>query len=530
MEAGENWCKIGINLGKILLKQKNSIYMEKLIAICAFILLLLPYSSICLPEIPKNNIDIAMEYKKLKNESWSKNLQEKSKKISVSSFSPGSYAKAKLNEPVSPVIMENDAIVGILLDASWRNLEPQEGVYNWDLLDKRIEEAVAYGKKISLNVMAGGVNTPQWLFDNYDIQTFTFIDTNKYHKSYLQNVTIPVFWDPIFLEKKMDFIKALGKRYSNNSNIVAVMVSFANAMTNDWNIPHFIGKIAGREINQVRDWLNMGYTYEKMLYAGMLTIDTWAESFPNQCLKLPIGITHEELDGSKTKLAEDIVKYAYENYPDRFFIQVNALCPMLPTANNVTNAQPGEPFYLLKLLAEHSPQIGLQMLAAASNGYKDGFRLNGGEFGFPREVLLGAVEVGLSYNPCYIEYWKEDAVNRRLLPVMKYATNAMKNGIAAYINKPRGLCIFDKQIFPANIAIVVGKVNVEARVYSKNMIDRVEFYVNDELKFIDNGEPYQWLWNEKTIGWHEIKVIIYGMEGNETEDEISVIIFHLGRK
>ena len=96
------------------------------------------------------------------------------RKVSISILAPGSYAKAKLNEPIPSAILENDAIIGILLDASWKSLEPEEGVYNWDELDKRIEEAVAYGKKISLNVMAGGINTPQWLY-NYDIQTYTFI-------------------------------------------------------------------------------------------------------------------------------------------------------------------------------------------------------------------------------------------------------------------------------------------------------------------------------------------------------------------
>jgi len=199
---------------------------------------------------------------------------------------------------------------------------------------------------------------------------------------------------------------------------------------------------------------------------------------------------------------------------------------MLPTANNVTNAMPGELFYLLKLLAEHSPQIGLQMLAAASNWYKDGFRLNGGEFGFPRDILLNAINVGLSYNPCYIEYWKEDAINRRLLPVIKYATNAMKNGIAIYIDKPRGLCIFDKQIFPTKIAIVIGKVNVEVSVYSKNMIDRVEFYVDDEIKFIDDTPPYKWQWNEFSMGKHEIKVVAYDNEGNNASDKVEVIMFN----
>lgn len=467
-------------------------------------------------------------YPDLKNETKINSLEHKEyfrrveiKQISSEKdiFPKGSYVKAKIGRSIPTSLLENDGITGFLLDVSWNKLEPEEGVYNWESLDARINEATSHGKYIFLNIMAGGVNTPNWVINKSE--TYTFIDTNRYHRSYLENITIPVFWNETFLNAKKEFIQTLGERYSNNPYIVAVTVSFANAMTNDWFIPHFIGTIKGREINQVEDWLKVGYTHEKMLNAGIETIDTWANAFPYQILKLPLGLTHEDLDGSKTRLAEDICEYAYRTYPDRFYIQINALCPNIPSPDELSNIVEGEPLYLLRILLEHTPNIGLQLLAAASNGYKDDCRLNNGEYPcYPSMVLLETLERGLMYNPSYIEYWEEDGENNQLEDLIGYATDAMRDNLAVYIKKPIGLCIFDQQFFPMETPIIVGYVTIGPSIYPSS-VDRVEFYVDDTLLYTDYEKPYQWKLEVKP-GLHKLSVRVYDND-KVSEAEIDVL-------
>ncbi|HEC89444.1 MAG TPA: hypothetical protein ENI44_02545, partial [Thermoplasmatales archaeon] len=99
-------------------------------------------------------------------------------------FPKGSYVKAKIEGSIPTSLLENDGITGFLLDVSWNKLEPEEGVYNWESLDARINEATSHGKYIFLNIMAGGVNTPNGVINKSE--TYTFIDTNRYHKSYLE--------------------------------------------------------------------------------------------------------------------------------------------------------------------------------------------------------------------------------------------------------------------------------------------------------------------------------------------------------
>jgi hypothetical protein len=234
---------------------------------------------------------------------------------------------------------------------------------------------------------------------------------------------MPVFWDPIFLEKKKNFIWVAGERYAANDSILGVMVSFCNPILGDWWVPHEVGYFCGQDSNKVQDWLNAGYTTEKMLNAGKETIDAWATAFPNKMLKLPVSVTHRNLDGNATNLAELIMNYAYSQYPDRFFAQSNGLSTKIPYSNDpeIINASIGTRNYLYKLLLDHSPKIGLQMLDSVTDWDENNCRVNGGESPCPPyDVFLEAINIGLSYNPHFIEYSHTDAENPNLQPILDY--------------------------------------------------------------------------------------------------------------
>jgi len=99
------------------------------------------------------------------------------------------------------------------------------------------------------------------------------------------------------------------------------------------------------------------------------------------------------------------------------------------------------------------------------------------------------------------------------------------------ITKPREkrLYVMDKEIMPLPAGtLVVGKITVETSTYPEEEVEKVEFYVDDTLKYTDVDEPYDWLWNEFAIGKYDIEVIAYDGQGNKSEDEINVIIFNLG--
>ncbi|HWR27400.1 MAG TPA: PQQ-binding-like beta-propeller repeat protein [Candidatus Thermoplasmatota archaeon] len=92
------------------------------------------------------------------------------------------------------------------------------------------------------------------------------------------------------------------------------------------------------------------------------------------------------------------------------------------------------------------------------------------------------------------------------------------------ITKPENaLYVANTKILPFFVPILVGSIEVQASVHevNKSLVDRVEFYIDDELQEIDTMAPYGWLWSQRSFGAHMIKVIAYKND-KSTTDELKV--------
>ncbi len=98
------------------------------------------------------------------------------------------------------------------------------------------------------------------------------------------------------------------------------------------------------------------------------------------------------------------------------------------------------------------------------------------------------------------------------------------------ITKPENaLYINDKKVIPLPFekTVIIGDITIEVNASDNIGIAKVEFYIDSELKHINSTYPYFWLWNETSIGKHEIKVIAYDFDGNIAIDEKKVWIINI---
>lgn len=151
----------------------------------------------------------------------------------------------------------------------WSQIEPEEGVYNWDIIDSKIEEFSSRGKKFSFGVMNANITskrnyvTPEWVFTSG-------AEYYEYTKTDGTIQIIPNWTDEIYLEKLNSFIIDLGKRYNNNENIAFIDIrSYGN-----WGEQH-LGVIGGKGISSEQ---------LKELY-----VKPYIEAFPDTLLVLPWG-------------------------------------------------------------------------------------------------------------------------------------------------------------------------------------------------------------------------------------------------
>ena len=174
-------------------------------------------------------------------------------------------------------VLNNPDVTGVTIRWDWASIEPDEGNFFFDDLDNVINNVVApSGKKVLLRISTQA-GKPAWISQAVEQAGGDFL-------TFLDNgvpTTIPVFWDPTYLAKKKAMIAALGEHYANNSSIAIVSASFANATSEDWNVPHTPADVV--------NWSAVGYSTAKMLDAGQQIIDATMQAFPTQYVSLAIS-------------------------------------------------------------------------------------------------------------------------------------------------------------------------------------------------------------------------------------------------
>lgn len=92
------------------------------------------------------------------------------------------------------------------------------------------------------------------------------------------------------------------------------------------------------------------------------------------------------------------------------------------------------------------------------------------------------------------------------------------------IEKPENAIYFrNNEIMPFFTPLIFGKINVDVDAVNVNYgIDRVEFYVDDDLKETDTMEPYSWMWDDRVFFRRNIKAVAYDNSGNNTTRELLV--------
>ncbi len=92
-----------------------------------------------------------------------------------------------------------------------------------------------------------------------------------------------------------------------------------------------------------------------------------------------------------------------------------------------------------------------------------------------------------------------------------------------YINLFGGTYNFKIQVRPTLFTLIIGPMNIEVNATDNQGIDRVKFYINNELCATKTEPPYKWNWNEKTLLFpFTIRVIACDDSGNENSDHINV--------
>ena len=132
-----------------------------------------------------------------------------------------------------------------------------------------------------------------------------------------------------------------------------------------------------------------------------------------------------------------------------------------------------------------------------------------------------------------IEYYTTDiACNSEDIKMLDLKID--KENPSINLKKPKEdiLYIFDRELVHIPFrTLIIGKVTLEAQATDTTSgIERVLFYVDDEVRYIDTIEPPKWIYDERSILFHRhrLKVKAIDMAGNTKEtSELDIWYFNI---
>jgi hypothetical protein len=274
----------------------------------------------------------------------------------------------------------NPNVGGVVLRTSWAKLQPAQNQYDWTFLDTGVASAQTHNKKISISVQ-GGVFSPNWIYTvgakEVAIPGFG---------------TMPVPWDPVFLQNWANLVQTLGARYDRVS-VVAYVTMGGPGRHEEAYVCTTPGSM--QEFNAdggVQAWVP----------AAEAILDKYAASFPNTPFLYAYG---SPLVPTRSTAFSDVTAYGVATYPGRFGIKSDALHP-------ATSPE----YWSSDHIPALSPKttVGYQMLTAFK-----GKRVKGGS-------LTDALNLGiLTYKAHFIEVYDADCNNPDEQPAISAANQQL---------------------------------------------------------------------------------------------------------
>lgn len=209
------------------------------------------------------------------------------------------------------------------------------------------------------------------------------------------------------------------------------------------------------------------------------------------------------------QLHAQMIKYWLVNYGPVVSVNMLVYPSFLNYTGGIYEHQPGEHIYLKMPL--HSVLI---VGYNDNENYwicKNSFGRNWGEDGYFR----------IKYGECMVE--RVVAVIHPLQPP-KFESPRDGSIYIGGLEIPYGAW----NMMGLSLPVIIGKIKIKPHLMNEKSINKVEFYIDNELRFVDEDTPFEWIWNEKIVGIHEIKILAYNNSGKiEAVKWLNVIIFNV---
>jgi hypothetical protein len=307
----------------------------------------------------------------------------------------GLFVLSSARSAFDPGLLAPDYIAGVALQVGWRDVEAQEGRYEWSAIDNVVAAARRANKRVTIHLLP--LHPPQWIYAA-GAQPFSFTLNFPGSPFAGKEQTQVIPWDPVFLQKWEALLQRFGPRYRSEPALFAVSVT---APSPEMVLP---GGIPRSESFQR---LQAIYNRDVYLRAWRRMIDAYGDAFPGKPKFIAPGIVLTD-----EYFADDVLSYALRRYGTELWV-FNAGLHAEGTA--VARILRG---HIHELLREYAGKSHLGFQTIWSSTQDPANRMRG--------PLRRALEYGAGMGAEYIEIYEVDVRNPALRDDLRYAATLLR--------------------------------------------------------------------------------------------------------
>jgi hypothetical protein len=297
---------------------------------------------------------------------------------------------------------DNAVVDGVILRTSWALTEPQNGVYDWNSIDRLVQEARRTGKIFGLGVVAG-FRSPEWF-----LRSGALTLTTDFSRNYAQQrqITVPVPWDPAFQRKWGEFLQAAAARYDAEPAVAYVLIA---------GLGQAFEPFMARTPEDRRAFEAMG-GLPRWIEGAKLVIDLYALHFKSTPFVLTMHNPVLSAEGEQAIRA--VVEYGLRAYPGRFGIKYDGL----DAVASPDVASPANFYHRAIFEWSARTPVGYQMVWATQ----------GINAKWLRGTLEEVLERGVAVKAHFVEVYAVDCNNPQFSNVLKRASAGLRANAAIF--------------------------------------------------------------------------------------------------
>jgi len=304
----------------------------------------------------------------------------------------GIYYLGSADVAVNNTVYANPNLAGVVVRVKWENLEPSSDIFNWSFVDAELVKAKANNKKISIQILS----YPGWVITTLGAASYSYIDRNSFHATYLDTLKDVITWDNIYLTRIRNLINKLAEKYAGDTTI-----SYFNLIGGQISrgLPDSVITASGPKAF----WTEFPYNADTVVNHMKPLLDLYMTRFPKTPLWCSVDYVSFENKASGRAinyLCSQLVNYGVATYPDRFGCWREDLSACNPQPNVPTTSH----WYIM---AQDKTRTGAQMLWSVQDG-PDRMNKCGVSPNTKQVVLDSSINNGLRLGMRYFEVYGAD--------------------------------------------------------------------------------------------------------------------------